>query len=36
MNIDTNRVLTTVVGALLAAIVIYQFKIKTAGIVDDG
>ena len=35
MNIDTNRVLTTVMGALLAAIVIYQFKVKTTGLVDE-
>ncbi len=35
MNIDTNRVLTTVIGALLAAIVIYQFKVKTTGLVDE-
>lgn len=33
--INKKRVLTTVVGALLAAIVIYQLKANTSGLVDD-
>jgi hypothetical protein len=34
-KLDSNRIATTVIGALLAAVVIYQFKMKTKGLVDN-
>jgi hypothetical protein len=33
--LDKNHILTTIVGALLAAFVLYQVKIRTKGIIDD-
>ena len=34
MNINWQTIVTTVLGALVAAVVIYQVKDKTKGIVD--
>lgn len=33
-SLDNERIATTVVAALLAAIVVYQVKAKTKGLVD--
>ena len=35
MNISWGTVATTVLGGLLAAVVIYQVKQRTTGIIDD-
>jgi hypothetical protein len=35
MSIKWNTVLTTVVGGLVAAFVIYQVKVHTKGLIDD-
>lgn len=32
---DNDRIATTIVGALLAAIVLYQVKVRTKGVIDE-
>jgi hypothetical protein len=35
MKINTSIIVTTAVGALVAAFVVYQVKKRTKGIIDD-